>query len=71
VPNSFLALIGEMDGHVALALMEPDASHAVGLVASDRDPLPPVARAFIDIAKEVDLKRQIARRLKQTSVLVR
>ncbi len=71
VPHSFLALIGEMDGHDALALIEPDASHAVGLVASDRNPLPPVARAFIDIAKEIDVNGQIMRQLPQTSLLVR
>jgi DNA-binding transcriptional LysR family regulator len=71
VPHSFLALIGEMDGHAALALTEPEASHAVGLVASDRDPLPPVARAFIDIAKEIDVNREIARQLPQIPSLVR
>jgi DNA-binding transcriptional LysR family regulator len=65
VPNSFLSLIGEVDGLVALTLVEPDASHAVGLVASDRDPLPPVARAFLDAAKQVNLREEITRRLVQ------
>jgi len=67
VPHSFLPLLGEMTGLVALPLMEPDASHAVGLVASDRDPLPPIARAFLDVAKQFDLNHEITRRLNQTS----
>jgi DNA-binding transcriptional LysR family regulator len=63
VPNSFLSLIGNVDGLIALALVEPDASHAVGLVASDRDPLPPAARAFFDLAKQGDLLKEITRQL--------
>ena len=63
VPHSFLTLLGEMDGLLALDLTEPDVTHAVGLVASDRDPLPPVARAFLDVAKQFDLNHEIARRL--------
>jgi hypothetical protein len=58
-------LIGEVDGLVALALIEPDASHAVGLVASDREPLPPVARAFLNLAKQVGLSEEIDRQLTQ------
>lgn len=67
VPHSFLSLIGETEGMVALALVEPDVSHAIGLVASDRDPLPPVARAFLDVAKRFDLNHEIARQIKETS----
>ena len=58
VPNSFLSLIGEVDGLISLALVEPDASHSVGLVASDRDPLPPVVRAFLDAAKQIDFGKE-------------
>ncbi|WP_158945477.1 LysR family transcriptional regulator [Granulicella sp. S190] len=64
VPNSFLSLIGKMEGLKALALVEPDASHNVGLVASDRDPLPPVARAFLDVAKQSNMNHEIVRQLK-------
>ena len=59
VPNSFLSLIGEVDGLISLALVEPDASHAVGLVASDRDPLPPIVRAFLDAGKQIDLGKEV------------
>ena len=54
---------------VALPLVGPEASHAVGLVASDRDPLPPVARAFLDVAKQFDLSHEIEKRLTQTASL--
>lgn len=54
VPHSFLSLIGNVDGLIPLALVGPDASHAVGLVASDRDPLPPIVRAFLDAAKQIN-----------------
>jgi DNA-binding transcriptional LysR family regulator len=59
VPNSFLSLIGDVDGLISLALVEPDASHAVGLVASDRDPLPPIVRAFLDAGKQIDLGKEV------------
>lgn len=63
VPHTFLSLIGEMEGVIAIPLSEPNASHAVGLVASDRDPLAPVARAFLDIAKQTNLNDEIERQL--------
>ena len=63
VPNSFLSLIGEVDGLISLALVEPDASHSVGLVASDRDPLPPVVRAFLDAAKQIDFGKEAGSQL--------
>ena len=69
VTHSFLSLIGETEGMVALPLVGPEASHAVGLVASDRDPLPPVARAFLDVAKQFDLSHEIEKRLTQTASL--
>jgi DNA-binding transcriptional LysR family regulator len=59
VPDTFLSLIGDVDGLVPLALVEPDASHAVGLVASDRDPLAPTVRAFLDAAKRMDLSKEV------------
>lgn len=63
VPHSFLPLVGAMEGVRTLALVEPDATHAVGLVASDRNPLPPVARAFLDLAKEMNLKHEMTHQL--------
>ena len=54
-----------MDGLSPLSLVEPDASHAVGLVASEREPLPPVTRTFLDVAKKSDLNGEIGRQFGQ------
>jgi DNA-binding transcriptional LysR family regulator len=64
VPGTFLSLIGDVDGLIPLALVEPDASHAVGLVASDRDPLAPTVRAFLDAAKRIDLDKEVDRQIR-------
>jgi DNA-binding transcriptional LysR family regulator len=63
VPHTFLLLLDRLDGLVILRLVDPDASHAVGLVASEREPLPPLTRAFFDLAKKVDLSRELVRQL--------
>ena len=44
VPHTFLLLLEQTEGLISLPLIEPDASHLIGLVASDRDPLTPVRR---------------------------
>lgn len=66
VPQTFLLLIDSMAGLAALRLVEPNASHAMGVVASERDPLPPLTRAFLDVAKKADLDGELARRLGRT-----
>ena len=68
VPNSFLSLIGKVEGLMALSLVEPDAAHAVGLVASDHDPLPPVARALFDLAKQADIREEMLRRIEKKTL---
>lgn len=60
VPHTFLLLLNRLDGLAVHRLVEPDASHAVGLVASEREPLPPLTRAFLDLAKKVNLNREFA-----------
>jgi DNA-binding transcriptional LysR family regulator len=63
VPHTFLLLLSRMDGLATLRLIDPDASHTVGLVASEREPLPPLTRAFFDLAKKIDLNHEPARQL--------
>ncbi len=63
LPSSFRLVMGGLEGIVALPLVEPDASHLVGLVVSDRDPLPPVARALLDLARKLDFQRRLDREL--------
>jgi hypothetical protein len=51
------------DGLVGIPLTEPDASHLIGLVASDRDPLPPVAHALLNVAARLDIASTMIARL--------
>ena len=54
-----MLLSGERDGLAAIPLTDPDASHLIGLVVSDRDPLPPVAQALLNLAARLDLGAMI------------
>jgi DNA-binding transcriptional LysR family regulator len=63
VPHTFLLLLDKTDGLTAIPLAEPDASHLIGLVASDRDPLPPVAHALLGIARRLDIGSAIDRKI--------
>ena len=60
VPHTFL-LLGETAGLTAIPLVEPEASHLIGLVASDRDPLPPWRVPFWTLPKDsTSARRSIA-----------
>ena len=63
VPHTFLLLPEDTAGLSAIPLIEPEASHLIGLVASDRDPLPPVARALLDLVGQLDVATAIDRRI--------
>jgi DNA-binding transcriptional LysR family regulator len=64
VPHTVL-LLKETAGLSAIPLIEPEASHLIGLVASDRDPLPPVARALLDLARRLDIGKAIDRNIEE------
>jgi DNA-binding transcriptional LysR family regulator len=66
VPHTFLLLLGEPDGLVGIPLIEPNASHLIGLVASDRDPLPPAAHALLNIARRLDIGSAIDGQINRT-----
>jgi formate dehydrogenase len=59
VPHTFLLLLAERDRLAAIPLTEPDASHLIGVVASDRDPLPPVPHALLNVARDLDIAATI------------
>jgi DNA-binding transcriptional LysR family regulator len=59
VPESFLLLLGKLDGLAAIALTEPSAAHLIGIVASDHEPLPAVARALLQVARTLDSQATI------------
>lgn len=46
MPHYILDILGRDPGLQAIPLHEPEVAHGVGLVALDRDPLPPLIRAF-------------------------
>jgi DNA-binding transcriptional LysR family regulator len=66
-PHTFLLLLGEIDGLTAHPLIEPSASHLIGLVASDRDPLPPVAHALLAVARRLDIGAMIDQKIGRPS----
>jgi DNA-binding transcriptional LysR family regulator len=59
VPQTFLLLLGAMDGLVGIPLIEPSASHSIGLVTSDREPLQPAAQALLNIGRRLEMRRLI------------
>jgi DNA-binding transcriptional LysR family regulator len=66
VPHTFLLMLGQPEHLVAVPLAEPIGSHTVGLVASSRDPLTPMTRAFLSFAGEVRLAADIERHIDQS-----
>ena len=54
LPYGFLPLLSGTEGVAILSLEGPPAAHTVGLVVSDRDPLPPTATALLDVLDGLD-----------------
>jgi hypothetical protein len=67
VPHTFLTLLGHDDaafrGLQAIPLVEPEGAQTVGLVVSEREPLPPLARALLEVAQRADIARVLERML--------
>jgi DNA-binding transcriptional LysR family regulator len=61
MPQTFLALFGAFEGLRAIPLIEPEASHVIGLAMAAREPLLPVTRAMLEVATSVS--RKLDRRL--------
>lgn len=59
IPQTYLGLLGHGDGALAgittVPLVAPEASHTVGLVFHEREPLPPLARALMKSAQSIDI----------------
>ena len=60
VPHSFHHLFGGTDDLVMPDLVEPAHRQAVGLVLSERDPLPPMAAALSRVVLDADLDTSFA-----------
>jgi DNA-binding transcriptional LysR family regulator len=61
VPNTFLLLLRQQDGIVALPLLEPDSSHMLGIVVPDREPESPLTRELLAVAMQLDIGAEIAK----------
>lgn len=59
MPRSLTDSVGLPPGIRSLPIVEPEVSHAIGLLVSDRDPMPPQVAALLAIG------RQVADRLQQ------
>ena len=70
VPHTFQLLPREPDGLIGIPLVEPKATHLIGLVVSDRDPLRPVAQALVNVARRLEIESTIDRKLGQRSPAV-
>jgi DNA-binding transcriptional LysR family regulator len=66
VPHTFLLLLQRQSDVIALPLIEPDASHVLGMVVSDREPVPPLTRELLSIASQFDLPTQIEQQIAQS-----
>ena len=55
LPDYFKNAMGALEGVKAIPLSEPTVSHAVGLVAVDRDPLSPAIAALFQAAKNFNV----------------
>jgi DNA-binding transcriptional LysR family regulator len=55
LPEIFIGLMGSGAGIRAIQLVSPVVEHSVGLVAHNRDPLPKVVQAMLDLASNYQL----------------
>jgi DNA-binding transcriptional LysR family regulator len=60
VPHTFFHVFGPAPDLVAIDLVEPAHSQAIGLVFSDRDPASPMASAVLAAAMGMDLETELA-----------
>ena len=67
VPHTFLTLLAYQQGPghrpEAIPVTAPAREHVVGLVTTNRDPLPPLARALVEVTERLDVAAQLDRAL--------
>jgi DNA-binding transcriptional LysR family regulator len=59
LPRSYFCVGGMFDGIHAIPLVEPIRTQEIGLVTTDRDPLPPVTDAFLHFAAGLNLESDL------------
>ena len=55
LPHGFASLVSGMPGVRTFPLIQPEVSRTIGLVVADRYPLPPLARALMDLARTIEV----------------
>ncbi|MEY2936873.1 MAG: hypothetical protein RL033_7622 [Pseudomonadota bacterium] len=61
LPHTFRPLLRGMANIQVLPLVEPSVEHTVGLAVAQREPLPPLARTLLDLARRLDVDAVLAR----------
>ncbi|WP_374309112.1 LysR family transcriptional regulator [Methylocella sp.] len=59
VPHTFFYVFGAAPDLMAIDLVDPVHSEGIGLVLSDRDPLPPMASALLAATRAFDLEAEL------------
>jgi DNA-binding transcriptional LysR family regulator len=59
VPDSFFYLVGDWTQTVPIPLADPVASNEIGLLIQERHPLPPVIRAFVEVAQGLAIGEEL------------
>lgn len=62
IPHTFAYIFAGCEELALIDLVEPAHSQTIGLVASDRDPLPPLARALMTCATRLNLETTLGSR---------
>jgi len=61
IPHTFAYIFAGCEELMFLDLVEPVHTQTIGIVATDRDPLPPLARAFMSSATRLNLELAFSR----------
>lgn len=63
LPETFIGLMGDREHLRAIPLTAPTVTHEIGLVALDREPLPPLVQSLFSSAKRFELPELLQGRL--------
>jgi DNA-binding transcriptional LysR family regulator len=61
LPHSYFYLLGDWSFVRSIPIINPVVTSAIGLLVQDRNPMPPVIQAFIDVAEDARLRARIDR----------
>jgi DNA-binding transcriptional LysR family regulator len=61
VPHSYFYLLGDWVFIRSIPIVNPASTATIGLVIHERDPISPAVRAFVEVAQQADIGRQLDR----------